>query len=145
MEVPRLGVESELQLTAYTTATAMPDPRCICNLHGSSWQRRILNPLSEAWDQTLILMDTSRIRYCWTTTGTPFNFFLCKLPICHLFILMNAYYVLDIGHFLLVVFSCFSLISRSSLHSIISLLLITLWRFHSCLSFSLKLFFPCRI
>ena len=26
MEVPRLGVESELQLLAYTTATAMPDP-----------------------------------------------------------------------------------------------------------------------
>ena len=25
MEVPRLGVESELQLMAYTTATAMPD------------------------------------------------------------------------------------------------------------------------
>ena len=26
MEVPRLGVKSELQLPAYTTATAMPDP-----------------------------------------------------------------------------------------------------------------------
>ena len=26
MEVPRLGVESELQLPAFTTATAMPDP-----------------------------------------------------------------------------------------------------------------------
>ena len=26
MEVPRLGVESELQLPAYTTATATPDP-----------------------------------------------------------------------------------------------------------------------
>ena len=26
MEVPRLGVESELQSLAYTTATAMPDP-----------------------------------------------------------------------------------------------------------------------
>ena len=25
-EVPRLGVESKLQLVAYTTATAMPDP-----------------------------------------------------------------------------------------------------------------------
>ena len=25
MEVPRLGVESELQLPAYTTTTAMPD------------------------------------------------------------------------------------------------------------------------
>ena len=26
MEIPRPGVESELQLLAYTTATAMPDP-----------------------------------------------------------------------------------------------------------------------
>ena len=26
MEVPRLGIESELELPAYTTATAMPDP-----------------------------------------------------------------------------------------------------------------------
>ena len=26
MEVPRPGAESELQLLAYTTATAMPDP-----------------------------------------------------------------------------------------------------------------------
>ena len=27
MEVPRLGVESELQLLAYTTAIAMQDPQ----------------------------------------------------------------------------------------------------------------------
>ena len=32
-EVPRLGVQSELQLPAYTTATAMPDLSIICNLH----------------------------------------------------------------------------------------------------------------
>ena len=29
MEVPRLGVESELQVLACTTATAMPDMRCL--------------------------------------------------------------------------------------------------------------------
>ena len=29
MEVPRLGVQSELQLPAYTTATATQDPSCI--------------------------------------------------------------------------------------------------------------------
>ena len=29
VEVPRLGVESELQLPAYTTATAVPDLSCI--------------------------------------------------------------------------------------------------------------------
>ena len=50
MEVPRLGVESEPQLPAYTTATATRDPRHICDLPHSSWQRRIPNPLSEARD-----------------------------------------------------------------------------------------------
>ena len=50
MEVPRLGVELELQLPAYTTATAMPDSSRICDLHHSSWQHQILNPLSEARD-----------------------------------------------------------------------------------------------
>ena len=61
MEVPRLGVESELQPLAY--ATVMPDPKHTCHLHCSSWQRRILNPLSETRDQTCVLMDTSQIRF----------------------------------------------------------------------------------
>ena len=52
MEVPRLGVESELQLPAYTTVTAMLDPSRICNLHHSSWQSQILKLLSRARDQT---------------------------------------------------------------------------------------------
>ena len=52
MEVPRLGVESELQLLAYTTATATWDPSRICDPHHSSQQRWILNPLSEARDGT---------------------------------------------------------------------------------------------
>ena len=38
MEIPRLGVKSELQLPAYTTATAALDPSCICSLQHSSWQ-----------------------------------------------------------------------------------------------------------
>ena len=50
MEVPGLGVESELQLPAYTTATATLDPRQICDLQHRLWQRGILNPLSEARD-----------------------------------------------------------------------------------------------
>ena len=33
MEVPRLGVQSELWLPAYATATAMQDPSRICDLH----------------------------------------------------------------------------------------------------------------
>ena len=38
MDVPRLGVESELQLLAYTTATATPDPSCVCDLHHTTSQ-----------------------------------------------------------------------------------------------------------
>ena len=48
MEVPRLGVESELLPLAYTTAIAMPDPSHICDLH-SSQQLQILNPLSKGF------------------------------------------------------------------------------------------------
>ena len=62
MDVPRLGVELELQLPANATATA--DISCVCELHHSSQQRWILNPLSKARDRTHILMDTSRIHYC---------------------------------------------------------------------------------
>ena len=60
MEVPRLGVESELQLPAYTTAIATWNLSCVCNLHHSSWQRQVLNSLSKARDWTCILMETIR-------------------------------------------------------------------------------------
>ena len=52
MEVPRLGVELELQLLAYTTATATQDLSHICDLHYSS-------PLSKARDPTCTLVVTS--------------------------------------------------------------------------------------
>ena len=50
-----LGVESELQLLAYTTATATLDP----------------DPLSEARDWTRILRDTGQTRIHRATIGTP--------------------------------------------------------------------------
>ena len=50
MEVPKLGVESVLQLPAYTTAKATAGPSHVCNLHHRSRQRGILNPLSKARD-----------------------------------------------------------------------------------------------
>ena len=76
MEDPRLGVESELQLLAYTTATAMPDPSRVCNLHHSSQQRRILNQLSEARDRTHNLMFlVGFVNHC-ATTGTSVYLFL---------------------------------------------------------------------
>ena len=61
MKVPRLGVESELSSQAYTTATAMQDPSCVCDLHHSSRQHQSLNLLSKARDRTCVLMDASRI------------------------------------------------------------------------------------
>ena len=60
MEVPRLGVESELQLPASTTATVTQDLSCVCDLRYSSRQHWILNVLSKARDQTHILVDPSR-------------------------------------------------------------------------------------
>ena len=63
IEIPRLGIESELQLPAYTTATATQDLSSICDLYHSSEQCRILNPLSRVRDQTRILKDASQIRF----------------------------------------------------------------------------------
>ena len=48
MEVPRLGVQTQLKLPVYTTATAKPDLSHVANLHHSSGQCQILNPLSKA-------------------------------------------------------------------------------------------------
>ena len=56
MEVTRLGVESELQLLGCATVT--PYLTHVFDLHHSFQQHQILNPLSEAKDQTHIFMDT---------------------------------------------------------------------------------------
>ena len=58
MEVPKLGMELELQLLAYITATATPDLSRICDLHCRLGQCWILNPLNQSRDQTCILNDT---------------------------------------------------------------------------------------
>ena len=44
MEVPRLGVEWELQRPACATATAVQDPSCVFDLHHSSRQQWIPGP-----------------------------------------------------------------------------------------------------
>ena len=54
MEVPRLGVESELQLPATATQAC----ELTCDLSLSVQQCQILNPLSEAQDQTHIFRET---------------------------------------------------------------------------------------
>ena len=61
----------ELQLPASTRATAMPDPSRIYNLHHSSLQHPILNPLNEARDRTHNIMVPSQICFCSITMGTP--------------------------------------------------------------------------
>ena len=71
MEVPRLRVKSELQLSVYATAIAMRDPNHVCTLHHSLWQCQIPDPLSEARDQTQILMDTGQIHLYCASTGIP--------------------------------------------------------------------------
>ena len=62
------GVKSELEMPIYATATAVWNPSHICDLHHSSWQRQILNPLSGARDQTCILMGTS-----WVLNPLSYN------------------------------------------------------------------------
>ena len=74
-EVPRLGVKLELQLLGYATATQ--DPSHVCDLHHTSWNHQILNPLSEDRGWTCILMDASWAHYHWATTGIPtLDFFI---------------------------------------------------------------------
>ena len=65
---------------AFSTASATPDPSHVSNLHHSSWQCWILNPLSEARDRTHILMDTSQFRFLLSHNRNSllFNFF--KVP-----------------------------------------------------------------
>ena len=79
MEIPRLGVQLELQLPAYTTATATPDPSHVCNLHHSSRQLWLLNPLGEARDWTCNLTTPRRIHFRCAMMGNLEVFFKCFL------------------------------------------------------------------
>ena len=76
MEVPRLEVKWELQLPACATATAMQDLSCVCDLHHSSRQHRILDPPSKARDQTRILMDPGRVGVTLSHEGNSHIFVL---------------------------------------------------------------------
>ena len=69
MGVIRLGVKSELQLLAYTTATETPDLSHVCDSHHCN--AGSFNPLREAGDRTCIPMDTSWVCYHQATMGTP--------------------------------------------------------------------------
>ena len=58
-----------MHLLAYVTATAKTDTSCLCDLHHSSQQHWIHNPLSEARDQTHVLMDISQVLHLLSHNG----------------------------------------------------------------------------
>ena len=58
-------------VAAYTTATATRHPSHVFDLHHSSWQHWILNPLNKARDWTCNLVVPGRIRFLCAMTGTP--------------------------------------------------------------------------
>ena len=82
MEVPRLGVESEPQLQAYTTA--MWDPNHIFDLCHSLWQHQILKAMRQGSNQCL---DGHYVGFLtlWATTGTPKqNFWMQEVDVKYL-------------------------------------------------------------
>ena len=65
---------------AAATATATQDASRVCDLHHSSRQCRILNPLTEARNWTHHLMIPSRISFHCATTGTPASLTVTHVP-----------------------------------------------------------------
>ena len=65
MELPSLGVQSELQQSAYATAIATSYLSRVCDLY--------LNPLTEARDRTCNLMVPSQIHFCCAPTELPYT------------------------------------------------------------------------
>ena len=87
-EVPRLGVESELALLFYTTATAMADPSHIRSPHHSSRNAGFLNPLHKARAQTHVLMDSSQILHLLSHNGISLKYDL--VMVCTSFLPANS-------------------------------------------------------
>jgi len=79
MEVPRLGVKSELSLLGHATATATWDLSQVCNLHHGSQQCWIFSTPSKARDPTCNLRVPSWIHFCCTMMGTPHLEFRCMM------------------------------------------------------------------
>ena len=71
MEVPRLGVELEPQLLAYTTVTALWAPNHVCDLHHGSWQCQSLTHWARPGIQPASLWMLIRFVNHRATTGTP--------------------------------------------------------------------------
>ena len=64
-EVPGLGVKSELYMPAASPhcSHSKADISHVYNIHHSSWQHRILNPLNGARNWTCVLIDTTWVHY----------------------------------------------------------------------------------
>ena len=75
LEVPSLWGQIRATAASHSHSNPRSEPRL--RLHHSSWQCKILNPLSEARDWTRILIDSSHVHYLSATVGTPSNI-LCR-------------------------------------------------------------------
>ena len=73
MEVPRLCSNRSYSCQPTLRPQQLPDLSRIHDLHYCSQQCWILNPLSGARDQTLVLMDTSWVCYHWAIMGTLYH------------------------------------------------------------------------
>ena len=73
---------------AYATATATLDLSLVFDLHHSSRQLHILNPLSKARDRTCVLVDASQVRQPLSHEGNS------KLLILDHYLKQNFFYIL---------------------------------------------------
>ena len=79
MEAPRLNQSCSRWPT--------PQPRqwriqIICDLHSSSWQHQILNPVSKARDWICVLMDASQFCFPWARMETWWPLIDLKIFLC---------------------------------------------------------------
>ena len=77
MEVPRLGVKSELQLLAYATVTATQESSCICDYTTAQGNARSLtHPARPGIEPTSLWILVGFINH-WAMMGTPWFFLFC--------------------------------------------------------------------
>ena len=77
MEVPRLGVKSEQQLPAFTTATPTPDPSLFCDLHHSSLTVMLATERGQAG--THVLMDSCLVLNLLSHNENSLYLYFCIL------------------------------------------------------------------
>ena len=127
IEYPRIGVQSELQLQAYSTAMAMPDLSCICNLCQSLWEHWILNSLGKARDPHIHYV---RFLTHWATRRTPSWEILIKSVSLICFLIYKMQIIFHIFHISFISYSLTSVdvLYNTCYHVILSLMT----SFHWC-------------